>query len=85
MNKKHEIEEKKIIVEDADGKKIEAEILFTFNENDEQFIMYEIDGVAYGAKLNEDDTLKPIEEDEWKLVERIYNEWLEDQEEEEDE
>ena len=59
--------------------------LFTFEENGDQFILYEIDDVVYGAKLNEDDSLKPIEEDEWELVEKIFNEWNEENNQDEDE
>lgn len=72
-----------------DGTQIDANILFTFNENGEQFIVYEIEhenngdvqSTAYAAKVNEDNSIKPIEEDEWEIVEKIFNEWLEETEE----
>lgn len=70
-------------IELENGKWIDADILFTFEENGDQFIMYEIDGVAYGAKIKEDNSLIKIEEDEWNLVEKIFNEWLEEEDEEE--
>lgn len=68
-------------IELENGKWIDANILFTFEENGDQFIMYEIDDVAYGAKVNEDNSLVKIEDDEWNLVEKIFNEWLEEEEE----
>ena len=78
MNNKEKLKNNIIEVELNDGKKVNANIVFTFEENGDQFILYEIDDVVYGAKLNEDDSLKPIEEDEWELVEKIFNEWNEE-------
>lgn len=67
-----------IDIELENGKKINANILFTFEENGDQFIMYEINEIAYGAKIKEDNSLVAIEEDEWNLVEKIFNEWMEE-------
>lgn len=67
-----------IFVELENGEKKEAKILFTFKENGDQFILYEIDDVAYGAKMNEDNSLSAIEEDEWDLVEKIFQEWVDE-------
>ena len=85
MNNKEKLNNNIIEVELNDGKKVNANIVFTFEENGDQFILYEIDDVVYGAKLNEDDSLKPIEEDEWELVEKIFNEWNEENSQDEDE
>ncbi|WP_406602327.1 DUF1292 domain-containing protein [Metamycoplasma sualvi] len=85
MNNKEKLKNNIIEVELNDGKKVNANIVFTFEENGDQFILYEIDDVVYGAKLNEDDSLKPIEEDEWELVEKIFNEWNEENNQDEDE
>ena len=85
MNNKEKLNNNIIEVELNDGKKVNANIVFTFEENGDQFILYEIDDVVYGAKLNEDDSLKPIEEDEWELVEKIFNEWNEENNHDEDE
>ena len=85
MNNKEKLNNNIIEVELNDGKKVNANIVFTFEENGDQFILYEIDDVVYGAKLNEDDSLKPIEEDEWELVEKIFNEWNEENNQDEDE
>ena len=84
MNNKEKLNNNIIEVELNDGKKVNANIVFTFEENGDQFILYEIDDVVYGAKLNEDDSLKPIEEDEWELVEKIFNEWNEGNNQDED-
>ena len=84
MNNKEKLNNNIIEVELNDGKKVNANIVFTFEENGDQFILYEIDDVVYGAKLNEDDSLKPIEEDEWELVEKIFNEWNEENNQDED-
>lgn len=75
----------KIIVKDEKGKDIEGEILFTFEANGDDFILYSINDEAYAAKIDEAGNLTPVEEDEWKLVEKIYNEFLEDSNGEDDE
>ncbi len=80
-----EFENNLIDVELEDGKKVSANIVFTFEENGDQYILYEIDETVYGAKLNDNNTLKPINDDEWDLVEKIFNEWLEENEEDQEE
>ncbi len=85
MNNKENLKNNIIEVELKDGKKVNANIVFTFEENGDQFILYEINDVVYGAKLNEDNSLKQIEEDEWELVEKIFNEWNEENNQDEDE
>ena len=85
MNNKENLKNNIIEVELNDGRKVNANIVFTFEENGDQFILYEIDDIVYGAKLNEDDSLKPIEEDEWELVEKIFHEWNEENNQDEDE
>ncbi len=77
--RKAKINDDVINIELSNGKKIDANILFTFNEDGDQYIMYEIDNVAYGAKVKPDNSLAPINDDEWELVERIFNEWCEDE------
>lgn len=78
-NKASSIDNNVLVVELEDGKKINANILFTFNENGDQFILYEFDNTAYAAKIKDDNTLEPINDDEWNLVEKIFNEWNEEQ------
>ena len=62
-----------------DGQAVDANILFTFNENGDQFLFYEIGDWAYAAKLNPDNSLAPLAADEWPVVEQIFNEWLADE------
>lgn len=85
MKNKENLKNNVIEVELSDGKKVNANVVFTFEENGDQFILYEINDVVYGAKLNDDDSLKPIEEDEWELVEKIFNEWNEENNQDEEE
>lgn len=69
-----------------DGQVIDANVLFTFEENGDQYIIYEIehevDGeieyVAYAAKINDDNSITQISEDEWPIIEKIFNEWMEE-------
>lgn len=71
-----------IFVTTEDGKKLEGEIVFTFEANGDDFVLYEINDEIHAAKVDEENNLTQLEEDEWKLVEKIYTEWLEEQEEE---
>lgn len=73
------IEDRTILVTDENGKDIEGTIIFTFEANGEDFVLYEIGEEAFAAKVSEEGNLSPVLEDEWKLVEKIYNEFLEDQ------
>lgn len=72
--------EKVIIVKDAKGKEKEGHILFTFEANGDNFVLYELDDNAFAAKVDEEGNLSPVEEDEWKLIEKIYKEYQEDME-----
>lgn len=73
-----------IIVKDEKGNELEGKIIFTFEANGDDFILYEINNEAFAAKMSEEGELSPVQEDEWKLVEKIYNEYMEDLEEEEE-
>ena len=78
------IEEDRIIeITLEDGTKAEGEILFTFEANGDDFILYELNEELFAAKIDEQGNLKPIEEDEWSLVEKVYEEYQETFEEEE--
>ncbi len=76
-------EERTIIVTDENGKEVEGEIIFTFEANGENFVLYELNDEAFASKISEEGDLTPVLEDEWKLVEKIYNEFIEDKEKEE--
>ena len=54
-----------------------AELLFSFESSGDNFIMYAIKGAAYGAKLNKDGKLSKVYDDEWKLLEKMFNEYME--------
>lgn len=73
----------RISIELENGKTVEGEILFEFEENGDDFVAYVIEETIYVAKYDEDGKLFPIAEDEWPLVEKIVNSFLEDMEEEE--
>ena len=69
-----------ITITNADGKEIEGEVLFTFEANGDDFILYGIEEEVFAAKIDDSGNLSKVEEDEWKLVEKIYNEFMEDME-----
>jgi hypothetical protein len=43
---------------------VEAEVVFTFEENGDTFILYAIEDMVHPAKIAEDDSLIMIEDDE---------------------
>ena len=69
-----------ITILDSEGNEREGEILFTFEANGDDVILYELDDLVYAARINDDNSLSPIEDDEWKLIEKIYLEYQEDME-----
>ncbi len=75
-------EDKKIEVKTEDGKTLQGEILFTFEANGDDFILYEINEEVFAAKIDDNKELRQVEEDEWPLVEKIFNQFMEDLEDE---
>ncbi|NQZ65951.1 MAG: DUF1292 domain-containing protein [Mycoplasmatales bacterium] len=75
-------DERTIIVTDENNNDVKGKVIFTFEANGEDYILYELNDNAYASKISETGDLSPILDDEWKLVEKIYNEFLEDQEKE---
>lgn len=69
-----------IKIQTEDGKTLEGEILFHFEANGDNFILYVIDDEVFSAKIDEQKNLTPVNEDEWPLVEKIFNQYMEDQE-----
>ncbi|MGL5204634.1 MAG: DUF1292 domain-containing protein [Metamycoplasmataceae bacterium] len=63
-----------------DESTVEAEIVFTFEENGDTYILYAIGETVHPAKIAEDDSLIMIEDDEWEIVEKIFNEFMNDDE-----
>ena len=58
---------------------VEAEVVFTFEENGDTFILYAIDDIVHPAKIAEDDSLIMIEDDEWEIIEKIFKEFMENE------
>ncbi len=81
---KNEDDDKKIIITMKNGEEKEGLILFTFESNGDDYVLYELDDNAYAAKIHEDDSLTAVNEDEWKLVESAYQEYIKSMEEEEE-
>lgn len=70
--------DRKIIVKDEKGKEHEGEIIFTFEANGDNFVLYELEDDAFAMKVKEDGSMIPVEDDEWKLIEKIYSEYIEE-------
>ncbi|MDK2819475.1 MAG: DUF1292 domain-containing protein [Mycoplasmataceae bacterium] len=78
---KKELEKSKFVtITLDDNSQVEAEVVFTFEENGDVFILYAIDDIVYPAKIGEDDSLINLENDEWEIVEKIFNEFMNDEE-----
>lgn len=77
-----QIQNEKIYITTEDGKEVEGEILFTFDANGDDFVFYLLDGSdeVNVSKVDEEGQLKPVEEDEWKLLEKVFEEYQEDME-----
>ncbi len=74
--------ERTITVTLENGKTIDGEVLFTFELNGDNFILYELEDKVHAARIDEEDNLSPINEDEWPMIEKIYNEYIKEQEKE---
>ena len=79
------MKEKTILIKTENGKTLEGLILFTFEANGDNFVLYQIEDKVHSAKVDQEGNLSPVLEDEWKLVEKVYNQYLEENTEEEDE
>ena len=73
-------EEAKIWIKTEDGKKLEGEILFHFEANGDDFVLYTIGDDVFPYKIDENKNLSEINEDEWPLVEKIFKQFIEEQE-----
>ncbi len=72
-----------IEIELEDGEKVEGKILFTFEANGDDFVLYELKEQVFAAKVDDNNNLKAVEEDEWPLVEKVFKEYMEDTDEDE--
>lgn len=77
-------QDKEIFIIDENNNRLDGEILFTFEANGDHFALYVIEEKVYAGKVDEENNLRPIEEDEWKLVEKVFNEYMEKMEQEDD-
>lgn len=65
------------------GETVTANVIFTFEENGDDFILYEYADNAFAAKVLPDGQLRTLADDEWELIKRIYEEYQNENEEEE--
>ena len=79
-NKK--MNERTITITLEDGSTVDGEVLFTFELNGDNFILYELEEKIFAARIDEEDNLSQVNEDEWPMIEKIYNQYIEDQEKE---
>ena len=70
--------EKTVFVTDDNGNKLEGEVIFTFEANGDNYVVYEIDGTAYSSLVDQEGNLSPIADDAWKLVEKVFEEYMEE-------
>lgn len=78
--------ENKFTVADEQGNEIEMEILFTFENEGSNYVLYldpkNESGDVYASKYDEDNNLFPIEEEaEWNMVEEVLGAFEDEQEE----
>jgi len=58
------MEERTINITLENGEVAEGEILFTFEANGDDFILYSLNDEVFAAKIDEDNNLAQVEEDE---------------------
>lgn len=69
---------RQIIIKDEKGNIKEGKIIFSFTENGDEYVIYQLDEQAFAAKIDENNDLYAIDDDEWPLVEKIYNQYCEE-------
>ncbi|MBX4210166.2 MAG: DUF1292 domain-containing protein [Mollicutes bacterium PWAP] len=80
-----EDENRIITITMENGKEAEGKVIFTFETNGENFILYEVEGfeTIFAARINEKDELSEVQEDEWPIIEKVYKDFIEEMEKEE--
>lgn len=78
-------ENKRFIVVDEEGTEIEMEILFTFDHEEQSYVVYfdptTESGDVFASKYDEENNLIPIEDDkEWDVVEEVLGAFEDEQE-----
>lgn len=71
-------DENLIEIKTDNGKVLQGEILFTFEANGDDFILYGVGDEVFAAKIDDKKNLSQVEEDEWPLVEKIFNQFMEE-------
>ncbi len=79
-NNNNDNELSSIIVTDENNQTHEGKIIFSFEENGDEYVIYELKDQVFGAKVDNNNNLTAINDDEWPLVEKIYNQYLNDNE-----
>jgi len=82
-------EDRKLIVTDENNNQIEMEIMFTFDKDGKNYVVYhnplndkENDIEVFASTYDEEGNLFPVESDEeWDMIEEVLDTFLEDQEE----
>jgi len=82
------METNKLIVTNEEGKEVEMEIMFTFNYNKKDFVVYfdpndpDEDTDVFASIYDENGNLYPIESDEeWDVVDQMVASFIDDNEE----
>lgn len=83
------MEENRLIVVDDNGKEIEMEILFTFEDEsrNKKYVLYtnpELeDGEVYASSYDDEGNLFPVEDEkEWEMIEEVFGAYADEFEEE---
>ena len=82
MNKLVNSEE--IIITNKNNEKEKAKILFITKQNDNEYIFYELKNKLFVSKLLKDNQLEDVSEEEWQILEQIYQEYIQENATEED-
>ena len=61
-----------------DGTVVTGNVLYAFEANGDNFVLYSIQDEFFGAKIMDDGSLKTVENDEWKLLEKIFKKYFEE-------
>lgn len=84
------MEPNKLIVVDDEGREIEMEIMFTFSENNKNYVVYfdpsdeDENTELYVSIYDDEGNLFPVETDEeWDMIDEVVGAFIEDQEVEE--
>ena len=84
------MEPNKLIVVNDEGKEIEMEIMFTFSENNKNYVVYfdpsdeDENTELYVSIYDDEGNLFPVETDEeWDMIDEVVGAFIEDQEAEE--